>query len=361
MKGIVFLGITLYGLILKNKKNFWLLCLGFYLIMILTTKGQADYISYENYYNLLNAGDVEISYMGMSIFWGKLCLLCGKLNLTYTGMALIVISISMILIHSRIKKIKCCENLFWAFYLIFPGLIQCIQLRFFLATSVVFWGLIPFLKKEPNSIIVFCVSVITAYFIHSSCLIFFFFFFFLFFVKIGISNLLFFVFVCFVVMFIGKEYFIKIIQNIIPLAKFERYFMSDISQTTISWFIKILIVWFISYIGARYFYLQISKKNIQDENKEFLLRCVNAISLLLITTFFLIYDSNFHRFLEIGYMLFYIIFAYYFSNYKIENKMRVFTISFIFILLCLTTYNYTPIETVIKPFFTYSGVNTIFK
>lgn len=361
MKGIVFLGIILYGLLLKNKKKFWLLCLIFYIIMILTTKGQADYVNYENYYNLLNSGAVEISYMGMSVLWGKLCLLCGKLNLTYTGMSIIVIIISMILIHYRIKKIKFSENLFWAFYLIFPGLIQCIQLRFFLGTSVVFWGLIPFLKKEPKSIIVFCISVFIAYFIHSSCLIFLIFLFLPLFDKYGNRKTLFFAFVCFAVMFIGKEYFIKIIENIIPVTKFERYFMSDVSQTTLSWFIKILIVWSISYIGAKYFYLQINKKNIQDENKEFLLRCLNAISLLLITTFFLIYDSNFHRFLEIGYMLFYIIFAYYFSNYKIENRMRACTILLIIILLCLITYNYTPIETVIKPFFTYSGVNSIFR
>ena len=99
MKGIAFLGIILYGLILKNKKKFWLLCLIFYINMILTTTGQADYINYENYYNLLNNGAVEISYMGMSILWGKLCLLFGKLNLTYTGMSLIVIESLKIIVE----------------------------------------------------------------------------------------------------------------------------------------------------------------------------------------------------------------------------------------------------------------------
>lgn len=360
MKAIIFLGIILYGLKAKKEKKFWLVCIAFYITMVLTSKDQADFINYEKYYNLLNSGIVEIQYMGMPVLWGKLCLLFGKINLTYVGMSVIVIVISMSLIHVRIKKMKIYENLFWIFYLIFPGLVQCVQLRFFLGTSIVFWGLIPFLEKKPKSTITFCISIIIAYFVHSSCLIFMIFLFLPVFDKCKNKKTLLFALTSCIIIYLGNKYFIKIIGNLIPTTKFERYFVSDISKTTITWFVKIIFVWIFAYIESKYFYLKIINSDIDNENKFFFTRCLNAITLLLTTTIFLIYDSNFHRFLEIGYMLFYIIFAYYFSNFKIQSKVKLFIIFLNIICLCFVTYNFTPIDTVIKPFFTYSGINQIF-
>jgi hypothetical protein len=368
---LVFIIIVIYGALLKKKKNFWLICTLFFIVMVNTSVNQADFANYEHYYYLINEGIVDYSYLGMSVGWSYLCIIIGKLGLSYYGMSAIVIFISMFLIHTRIKSMDFNENLFWSLFIIFPGLIQCIQLRFFLGTSLVFWGLVPLLRKEKNSLVKYIIITILAYFIHSSCLIFLIFAFLPVFEYLGAKKTLLISFISLGIIYFGSQYILNIIAMLIPKYRFERYFSSSISKTTFLWFIKIFIIWLYNFCAYKYYYIRCNNKNIEictngnalvREKKYdiFFNRCINAISLLVITIIFLAFDSNFHRFLEVGFMLLYIIYAYYLTNFNLSNKERTQLFLFMIVNICIVTYIYTPFETVIKPFFLFSGFHSIF-
>ena len=84
------------------------------------------------------------------------------------------------------------------------------------------------------------------------------------------------------------------------------------------------------------------------------------VCFLGITIPFLVFDSNFHRFIELGFVMIYILFSrcWKYSKINIRNKMLLMLI--LMVIIVFSTYVYTPFETVIKPFFTFSNFHSLF-
>ena len=362
---LIFICTILYGMFANQKKHFWLWCTILLIIMINTSINFADYDAYNKYYLLVGSGSIEPGYHGIPIIWYYLCLLFNKLNLSYNGMMAIILLISMFLINYRIKDLNINKNVFWSLFIIFPGLIQCIQLRFFLGTSIVLFGLIPLLNEKKYSLIKYVLCVIIAYYTHASCAIFTLFAFVPLFKRIGTKGTLFISLISVFLIYFGLQYIPDVISPFIPSIKFERYFVSGISETNLSWFIQIALVWLVMFLTqkailsnvTKYFneYINENDKNINSYNN-----IGKATILLIITIPFLMFDRNFHRFLEIGYVIMYILVSFYLMKFikKRENKFSIVLLSIL--ILCVVTYIYTPYETVLKPLFTFSGFHSLF-
>lgn len=349
----------IYAWLGKNKRSFWFFCALLLMIIVNTSVKYADFENYEFYFNGFNEGIYTIKETGLPIGWYYLCLLFGTLGLSYRAMVVFIIAVSMYLIHSRIKKYDIKEGIFWGLFIIFPGLIQCVQIRFFLGTTIVFWGLIPLLNNEKNSLIKYIASVLIAYIFHASCMIFIVFAFLPLFNHFAKKRVMLICLAATIVIYFGLSYIPELISPFIPSNRVERYFQSETSVTTFSWFIQILMVWLIGFLIAG-----ILKKKIDNTKDEYMMKISNniknIISLLFVTIPFLAFDRNFHRFLELGYMLIFILLAYYWKKMKLNGESKLVLMSISLILILGITYIYTPIETVIIPFFTFSGFHSMF-
>ena len=210
----------------------------------------------------------------------------------------------------------------------------------------------------------FILATFLAYYIHSSCLIFMLFTLIPIIKRLGSRKTLLLAFIFCGIIIFGSQDVLSIISVAIPEYKFNTYFVSSNSKTSISWFVQIFATWIFLYYFYKKIYMHCIKTNdkkiTKDKNLILFSRGLNAIVLLVTTIAFLIFDRNFHRFLELGYMLLYIMFSYYLTNLKLTNEIKLKYFSVILIAICLVTYMYTPFQTVIKPFFTYSGFHSLF-
>ena len=361
---LLFILIVLYGCFSKNNNKYWLICALLLSVLVNTSSFYADFQGYNYIYDYVNEGRFGQNFIsGGPYLWYTLCFIFGRIGLSYRGMIIILIFVSMFLINYRIKKFKINTNLFWALFIIFPGIIQCVQLRFFFGTSIVFSGLIPFLNNEKGSLVKFLICVFISYFVHSSCLIFLIFLSFLLFKKYGYKKIFVISIGIFLIMFFTLQKFIpSIVINFISSNKFDRYFGSSSSSFSSLRFVKILFMWSIChFIGM--FILNKINKNLKDDEVtlNFSNNVQKTITFFIITLFFLVFDGNFHRFIEIAYMFFYINLSFY-RNYIKMNRVSYFC--FIIIVLSIASLaiiSYAPSETVLKPLFRYDGFNSIFR
>ena len=348
----------IYGCFSKKNKYFWIWCALLLAILVNTSSTYADYNSYEYIFNLVNKGYFGQFFKdGGPFLWYSLCFLFGKIGLSYRGMVTIIIFVSMLLINFRIKELKFNNNLFWALFIIFPGLIQCVQLRFFLGTSIVFFGLIPLLENKKRSTILFLICILISYFIHSSCLIFIFFLAFPLFKKYGYQKTLVIAIFTTLILYFGFQKVIpKVALNFLSSNKFERYFGSNSYSSSTLRVFKILLIWIMCNFADIIFLIRLKKKQLID-NKiyNYCNNIQKAISL-----FFLIFDGNFHRFIEIAYMLLYINISLISTYVKFKKNNSFFLVLSLLFIVVSVAFLYTPYDTVISPLFTYEGFHSLF-
>lgn len=359
---LIFALTMLYGVFFKRNKYFWLWCAILLAVMFNTTLVYADFPNYEYIFNNINKGDFSAIFNETGpTLWYILCFIFGKIGLAYRGMVVVVIFISTYLINYRVRDIKVNDNIFWALFILFPGIIQCVQLRFFLGTSIVAFGLIPLLQNKKNSYLTFLICLVISYFFHSSCLIFSMFLLFPLFNKIGYRKTLILSFFVTIILYIGFQQIIPlIVKGFVSSAKFERYFDSSTTETTILRFIIILFDWFLCFIANSFILNRINKSTEIDSDLQLFSNNIQkTISLLLITIFFLTFDANFHRFLQMGYILLFLNISIFF-NYIKMNKENFVTLLFVTAFIVCFAYNtYTPYS-VTTDVFTYDGFQPIF-
>ena len=371
---LLYIGTILYAFVGKKQKFFWIWCSLLFVLITNTSIGYADFDGYELYYNSVTSGVMDINYMGMSKGWYYLCLFFSKVGLSYRGMTAVLIVVSCYLINLFLKKTKCNQKIFWGLFVIFPGIIQLVQLRFFFGTSIVFFGLFFILDLRKDGIkstimglIKFTICVLLAYYIHSSCIIFIMYVFVPLFDRIGQKKTIFIFIISSLLLSTFVPRLTSIIEIFVSQEKFTRYFESSISETTLTWFMQILFVWIFCLIVCYYCNKEYRITMLKVENKSvifteaFGIRILTCVSLLCFTLPFLSFDRNFHRFLEIGYMLVYVYISVIWHNSKIELKNKYILLSIFVGIILIITYIYTPYLTVIKPFFEFSGFHSLIR
>ena len=366
MKILLFIGTIVFGLFYKEKKYFWLWCALLFVFIHNTSVSFADYDNYERYFMRVTSGEMGILYMGMPVGWYYLCLLFAQIGLSYRGMTTVLIILSFFLVHRFVKTIDCKEGAFWSLFILFPGLVQVVQLRFFLGSAIVFWTLGSLVRKEKWGLIRFLLGVFIAYFIHASCAIFLVFAFIILFDRFDTRKAIFMSVCGTALLYLASAYIPQVVALYIPSVKYERYFESSISETTTTWAIRIALVWIICVAVGLFCYRRLKKvgkgtnsQDLVDFNSIIAPNMMTCISLLCLTLPFLAFDMNFHRFLEVGYMVLFVLIARLWRFGRFDRKTKYTYLLLFMVIMVRLTYIYTPFSTIIQPFFTLSGFHSL--
>lgn len=253
----------------------------------------ADFAAYQTVYKYIQAGNV---YLDTGWGWYYICLFFGKLGLSYAAVKTILFFISALLIKYTIDsyvKNKYSKAMIWSLFLIFPALLDGIQIRFFVAEGIVLFAM-PWLTTERKTDrIKYAVLVLMAMSVHSSAA---FYLLFLFapltkYVKREILAITIF---ASGILYLGKQSILRFAARFINANRIERYFMSSdgvglfgvIAYTT-------TIVVFIILMRKAAFWA--SENNVEIRIKKFFALAeqlsVLALLILPLTTF----DTNFFR------------------------------------------------------------------
>lgn len=160
-----FVFLILLGLCIPRINIIGLLSITYLGYLSLISINAADFSSYEGiYYSITSSKLYETGYGWYLInSWGRLHgLNYGQLKcvLTVIGLVLIAISIKILLKNNY--------NYIWGLYLLYPGLINIIQIRFFIALAISIFALIFLLNGKKWGIIVYFILILCAATIHTS-------------------------------------------------------------------------------------------------------------------------------------------------------------------------------------------------
>lgn len=315
---------------IKPRKVYWLLVAAVLSIISISTETYTDIDTYTNVFDWTNESGIYFDTIG----WSFLCKVFYYLGFNYRGMIPFVIFFSVWLISRACKKIGIQEEQVLSLMLIFPGLMNVIQLKFFLAMSIVMYS-ITYLQKpdEKRYILKYILGVILAALIHSAsifCIVFL--------LAVTIERLdtsksiLYAMFAL-----IGAVAVLKFVPTI--ASKFlreevvRRYFTGAIETSSINWIIEISIAWLLM-VTVAWLNLKSSgivvgatKKDAGDR-EVFLSRSFTMVCLIGISLPLLLFDQNFHRFIEIEYLIGYMICIYCKNNIKSKKDRngRILTI-----------------------------------
>jgi len=168
-------------------------------------------------------------YIDTGIGWYYLCKFFGGIGIEFRLFKTILTVLSLLLINSTLEHVstikdnKYIKNSFWLIYLIFPALLDCIQLRFLVSSSIFIYSSIYFYDKRFKSIIKLIILFIISVSIHSSCLFYVLVYLFSFSKKI-VSIIPFLVSFLTIILLVNKNVVIKFISLFINDLRIERYF-----------------------------------------------------------------------------------------------------------------------------------------
>lgn len=305
MSFIFFVLLILIGMFIKKAKWFEIIVILFLGAITYFGNNVADFENYQQAYNYILAGN---SYLDLGIGWFWLCKIGSILGLSYLEFKTILIVISTLIINKTIKYFARDDKyttFFWAVYLIFPALLDCIQIRFFVAETIVLYSLRFLISDKKRDIFKYIIFVLIASTIHSSMLIYLIFLIYKvlgkyenkYIIIISIVMLMFFAF---------KEQVIKICSIFINAERIQRYFYStDILgiKGLISYIFTILIFYYLTNIMIKKIR---DDKNVEEKDLIFFRFIAKLNILISIVLVFSIFDPNFFRLQRIMWILMYI-------------------------------------------------------
>lgn len=364
---MLYITTILYGFLGRDKKYFWLWCALLFVLITNTSENFADYNNYEMIFMRIAGGEKSIAYFGITKGWYYLNRIFYSLGLSYRGMHAIIVIISFYLLHRFVCTIMCKESIFWGLFIVFPGLVQVVQLRFFLGTAIIFFSLGYFIRNEKWGLSKFAIGVLIASFVHLACALFAVFFLIILYEKMNIKKAVSITIMGVLIIILFISYVPPIVSRYIPRVKYERYFLSSITTSSSTWLITITLIWALSVLIGVFCMNKLKRCTavLVDEEEENIFadviapRMVKCIILLVLTLPLLLFDMNFHRFIEMGYMILYVLIARLWKRWRIKYQVKCW---YLFLFLCClvwVTDVYTPFKTIIKPFFSWSGFHSL--
>ncbi|MCC4439774.1 EpsG family protein [Limosilactobacillus reuteri] len=165
LKLSIFILISILGIFFRKSKLYFLitiLALGW---LTLISPNVADFKAYENVYNFIGTGNL---YLNTGYGWWFLCRIGNLLQFNYAQFKFVVLVIGLLLIWSTIWYLKLDDNLIMATYIIYPAITDLIQIRFFVATSIVIFFLRFLLKNTKWNYMLYIFGVLLAAQVHTS-------------------------------------------------------------------------------------------------------------------------------------------------------------------------------------------------
>ena len=220
----------------------------------------------------------------------------------------IICGISLLLINHTVKEFLDGKNknYFLAISLIFPFLIQFIQFRFFLATSIIVFNYKNLSVKNVKKIFLSIFSLTIASLIHSS-----YFFFLIIYLILLINPLrkhikiaLVVIFTLTVCLILYKNVLIELVSHFINVVRINRYFTVKNEKSNILYMFLSFIAIYINYKPLSLIIKNGKINNISDENAKNAILTVNKLSLLSVLLIPLMtFDVNFIRVLQLPIIL----------------------------------------------------------
>lgn len=223
---ILFVFLIVIGIYAKQKiKNLDMIIIGFICILLFFATDVPDFENYERVYNYIGAG---ANYISTGVGWLYLCKLGNIIGFTYKEFEIAIFFVCALLIRSIINRFiyeRKYQVYIWALYLLFPVLLECVQIRFFVAETIVLFS-IPFLtEKKVLGYLKFLICLMFASSIHSAT------FFYILFILIPVLNkikkmLMIIIFFSSIMILIGKDLIITIASIYLDEMRISRYLYS---------------------------------------------------------------------------------------------------------------------------------------
>lgn len=243
----------------------------------------------------------------MGIGWNKLCKYGNKYNLTYEEFKVLIIFISALLIRRTIKYLVDdykMSTMCWSLYMIYPALLDLIQVRFFLAEAIVIFSFRFLVEGKTSGYLKYILGVMIAYTVHSSAI-----FYLLFLLAIILNGdkkkLIYIVSViCSLFCIVGKKYIIMIASLIFNQERITRYFYS--TEAVGFWGVIAYTLTLFLFINVASSICIIEKNSENELSKKFFdcLYGCNIISTLIMPL--TLFDTNFFRVQRIMWVFLYI-------------------------------------------------------
>lgn len=348
---VIFLLLALGALAVKNNIKYYdLTVIVFACILTYFGKNVADFDNYENVYNIISLGSV---YTDIGLGWYYLCRVGAFLGLNYLQFKVLIIFLSFLLIRSTVNyyiKGQRARIILWGVVLLYPALIELVQVRFLLGEAVTIYALRFLNRRDFKNTVIYLIFVAGAYIIHSACA------FYLLFVLVGIFEKikkLLAVFVVFLSVFIffGKGIIIKIASMILNSARVERYFSFDDGMGLLG---------FIAYFFTLFLFLCVSKRlvkmgtaqelalSVEERGFLNLIHQLNMLSALLLPLS--MFDTNIFRLQRIMWPLLYMGMMLLYSKgvrdivlYRIRFKLKsvcaITALCGLVVYICIFNFN----------------------
>lgn len=367
-------GVTILYSFFRKKPNkyLWMWIATLLCLLSVTSETYADLGGYTRVFELANSSQSIFLIQDWPVLWLAICKLFGTCGFNYRGMILFVLIISTYLFHRFVRTESKNENIFWAMFLLFPALVNIVQLRFYLGTAIAIQSIKLLFNEDRFWMVKYFLIVALATMIHSSCIIFVIFIAARYFShkkKIWIiSGSILGVFIATLL----TSYLPVIASIFIDTARMNRYFYQGSESMTNLGMAKVAILWIagiimmlycISFNPKRYKFCTNSEE-LYDRTSLFIM-CLCGVCFPLMT-----FDANFFRIIEFGYLICYVSISNCwkssFNRIKIDKKYIVTKESIVLLTMCILvlsfgTYTYAPKKSVIEPLFAYNGFVSIFK
>lgn len=349
---MIFVLLIFIGMYVKNKpQHYDLVILAFLCIITYFATNKPDFEAYASVYNHIAAGNL---YDDTGIGWYYLCLAGSKLNLTYKVFEIIVLMISFLLIRRTVNYYILSNKesaMVWSLFLIYPALLDCTQIRFFIAEAIIIWALPFLIEKSKKGIAIYIISVFIAFTIHSSAILYLIFLMALVFEKLRKVTVGLIV-IASLIAILGKSQLIKIASIFLNNLRLTRYFYSGngVGKFGIVAYIATLIL--IYCIAKNCFYVSQNIKSVRL--KKYYAFFFQASILICLVLPLASFDTNFFRIQRPFWLLMYIAIAglkenniLYLEIYrgqKIKSKTAMLAISLFGNIFYISIFTYNIIQ-----------------
>lgn len=351
---IIFYIIAIFYLLLvrKRQKYSWIIAACIMVLLSITTHNYADLNNYMPLFNYYNSGDFNFSFSVTNFIWALLCKIFYYFGFNYRGMVVGLIFLNYFILHKACQNMQCNENKFFGLFLIFPSIIQLVQLKFFTATTIVVLAYSILLSDKKRATFIFIIMVIFASLIHDTTIVFLFL---LFTKKDNLNKSIIFIlaFILSIFLSINLNWITNLSKYFISAQQYERYVIDTITPSSLTWIITIFFCWMICYIFGLLI-IKYAKKDSNVEYNSIFEKNIISIILLLLTIPFLLIDRNMHRFIEVGFIILYFMFGVTYKNINF-NKDKLILLFCLIVSLTFVMIVYTPYESVLQPLFSYEN------
>ncbi len=324
----------------KNKRKYDYILIIILCIICYLSPNIADMGPYSLNYYAVGQGDYSL-FLGRG--WLALCIVGNKLGLSYILFKTIIFAMGLLLIRTTIRKISIKKINPLLFYLIFPALLDCIQIRFFIAASIVVFAIPWLFKPNLKRIIFYILAVSVASLIHNSCLFYFIFCFIPLLKKFKTHVITILIFICVFAFIILKDYVVLMFYYILPETQYARINNYLTGDHTSYYGIIVYAFLFIIHLFAINRIKLLYANDLSTNGKMMKYEVIKTVEIinvfLCISIAFVFLNSDFMRLQRGMLILNYILFAdalYYHKNrniniFKIKIKLK-FLIYFIMII-----------------------------